>query len=112
MHRCLTLCLYRMAGAIPSFVGCALARPATSRASDHSHPPQVVRSRGHLGSSCCSANVPIDIAFDRRSGLGPRIMPVTYGLLSAEGQELAKKGLIWPGGCIVFPNSPRWVLVP
>jgi hypothetical protein len=55
--------------------------------------------------------LPIDIAFDRSSGLGPRIMPVAYGLLSAEGEELAKKGLIWPGGCIVFPNSPRWVLV-
>jgi hypothetical protein len=55
--------------------------------------------------------LPIDIAFHRSSGLGPRIMPVTFGLLSAEGEELAKKGLIWPGGCIVFPNSPRWVLV-
>ena len=64
-----------------------------------------------LGLFLIAPLLPIDIAFDRSSGRGPRIMSITYGYLSPEAKELAKKGLIWSGGCVLFPNSPKWVLV-
>lgn len=54
--------------------------------------------------------VPIDIGFDPRPGFSPRVVPVLYGLPGPEAFDLEAKGEVWLGGCVVLPNSPKWMI--
>jgi hypothetical protein len=55
--------------------------------------------------------LPVDIGFSPQPRYSPRLVPTLYGLPGPEAQDLAAKGEAWLGGCIVFPNSPEWMIL-
>lgn len=55
--------------------------------------------------------LPIDIGFGPLPGFSPHLVPALYGLPGPKALDLATKGEVWLGGCVVFPNSPRWILL-
>jgi hypothetical protein len=36
------------------------------------------------------------------------VIPVVYGLPDEELEELARRGSVWLGGCIVWAGQPEW----
>ena len=53
---------------------------------------------------------PARVSFQPTAELGMRIVPIAYGLPTAEGFAAAKRGEIELGGCIVAPGYPQVVI--
>jgi hypothetical protein len=53
---------------------------------------------------------PIDIRPQHWVGV-PRVVPVVMGLPTQGLNEAAERGEVWLGGCVVFGNDPKWVVV-
>jgi hypothetical protein len=57
---------------------------------------------------CCFQ--PFDISFETRPG-PPRIVRVIYGKPTRKAIEMAKRGEVMLGGCVVIGFEPEWVLI-